>query len=138
MMTIRKCGILCWLTISLMVSMIPIAAADMSGQTIQINTNFRSITGKPVWLLILRDTDTGVVKPYIYDIRTNNNSWLVMSPGNHYIITASTLKFGPFAITHNFCHLEDSALAGKSMSINITGDLTPSSKTYKCRILKYF
>lgn len=39
------------------------------GQTLQINTHFNHIYGEPVWLLVLRDVQTGQVLPYIFDLK---------------------------------------------------------------------
>jgi hypothetical protein len=137
MMTIKKWLALLWLGLAMSFSTIPANAGSSLGQSIQINTRFHSVIGNPVWLLILRNADTGVVMPYLYDVRNNDNFWIAFSYGRNYIITASTLKFGPFAVIHNFCHLENGVLSGKSMIITLTGDLTPSPRTSKCRILKY-
>jgi len=136
---IRKYFVLFWLGLAISFSIITANASGALGQTIQINTRFRSVINNPlpVWLLILRDADTGVVLPYLYDVRNNDNFWIAFSFGRNYIVTASTLKFGPFAIIHNFCHLEDSVLSGQSMIITLTGDLTPSPATSRCRVLKY-
>lgn len=136
-MTIRKFCILLCISIAIFSKMTMVNAANLIGQTLQINTRFHSITGKPVWLLVLRDADTGVVVPYMYDIRNNDNFWLALSYGRNYIITASTLKFGPFAMIHNFCHLENGILSGKSMIITLSGDLTPAPVTFKCHVVKY-
>lgn len=136
-MTPRKLSVLFWLLVTLSSWVTPANAGNPFGQTVQINTHFRGIMGKPVWLLVLRDVDSGVVTPYMYDIKNDDNFWLALSFGRNYIITASTLKFGPFAIIHNFCHLENGILSGQSMTVNISGDLTPASVTSKCRVLKY-
>ena len=136
MMTIKKCFTLLWLSMAMLYG-IPAQAGDSLGQVIQINTRFHSIAGKPVWLLVLRNVDTGVVMPYLYDVKNNDNFWIALSFGRNYRVTASTLKFGPFAIVRNFCHLENGVLSGKSMIVNITGDLTPNRYSSKCHILKY-
>lgn len=107
------------------------------GQTLQINTRFRSIIGKPTWLLIIRDIDTGVVVPYLFDIRNNQDFWVAFTFARDYQVTVSELKFGPFAVIHNLCHLENSILSGKSMILTLTGDLTPSRQTARCHVLKY-
>jgi len=119
----------CWFTFA--------AAQTPLGQTLQINTRFRSIIGKPTWLLIIRDIDTGIVLPYLFDIRNNQDFWVAFTFARDYRVTVSELKFGPFAVIHNFCHLEDGILSGKSMIITLTGDLTPSRQTAKCHVLKY-
>lgn len=137
MMTIRKCFALLWLGLAVSFSTTSANANNALGQTIQINTRFHAVIGNPVWLLILRNADTGVVLPYLYDVRNPDNFWIALSDGRNYTVTASTLKFGPFAVIHNFCHLEKGVLSGKSMIITLTGDLTPSPRTSKCRVLKY-
>ena len=119
-----------WLTCSL-------AYANPIAQTLQINTHFRHVTGNPVWLIELRDVDSGVVTPYMFDIKNDDNFWLALNYGRNYVVTASTLKFGPFAVIHNFCHLQNGVLSGKSMIITLSGDLTPSPVTFNCHVLKY-
>ncbi len=109
-----------------------------SRHTLQINTNFTSVIGKPSWLLIMRDTETGQVWPYLFDIREKNNSWVAfVLGGKTYKITASTLTFGPLAIVRNFCHLEDGVIESKSFFITITGALSPDPNAMRCNILKY-
>lgn len=137
MLTRKWCILFFSLVILLFSRVAPLKAANPLNQTIQITTHFQTITGKPVWLLVLRDADSGVVMPYLYDVKNEDNFWLALSAGRNYIITASTLKFGPFAVIHNFCHLEDGVLPGKSMTVTLTGDLTPVSITSRCRVLKY-
>jgi len=137
MMRIRKFFAFLWLGISLSCWITPSNAQNPMGQTLQINTHFRSITGNPVWLLIIRDLDSGVVLPYMFDIKNNDNFWLAFSFSRNYVITASHLKFGPFAVINNFCHLENKILSGKSMIISLSGHLTPSPKTFNCHVLTY-
>ncbi|HSW69158.1 MAG TPA: hypothetical protein VLI69_03225 [Gammaproteobacteria bacterium] len=120
-----------------LISLITSANAGPLGQTIQINTRFHSIIGNPVWLLILRDPDTGIVYPYLYDIKNNDNFWLAFSFGQNYVVTVSNLKFGPFAIINNFCHLENRLLTRKSMIISLTGNLTPAPVTSTCHVITY-
>jgi hypothetical protein len=138
-MAIRKFCVLLWFIINISSWAIPADAGtgNPMGQTLQITTRFHSITGKPVWLLVMRDADTGVVVPYMFDIRNNDNFWLAFSFGRNYIVTASTLKFGPFAVIHNFCHLENGILSAKSMIITLSGDLTPVPLTFKCHVVKF-
>ena len=112
-------------------------AQNPFGQVIQINTNFRSIIGKPNWLLIIRNEETGQVFPYIFDITVQDNFWLAFTYGRTYRITASKLTFGPYAIIHNFCNLEDGMLSGKSMIITLTGDLTPATATSHCKVMRF-
>lgn len=106
-------------------------------QTLQIYTHFRSIVGKPTWLLIIRDVNTGLVSPYVFDIQNNDNFWVAFTYGHNYKITASTLSFGRNAVINNFCHLENGILSGKSMYMTLTGVLTPNPRTLHCNVLKY-
>lgn len=132
-MIIRKAFALFWL----LVSMTPVFAQIPFGQVIQINTHFRSVMGDPTWLLIIRDVNSGVVFPYIYDIHDTDNFWLAVSYGRSFRITASTLKFGPFAVIHNFCLLENGILSGQSMIVSLSGDLTPYRGSSRCHVTKY-
>jgi len=106
-------------------------------QTLQIRTNFSTFVGKPTWLLVLRDTETGLVSPYVFDIRNKDNYWVAFSFGHFYKITASILTFGPMAKIQNFCHLENGILSGISMYMTLTGTLTPDPKTFQCHVTQY-
>ena len=106
-------------------------------QTLQINTHFRNIIGKPTWLLIVRDVNSGEVRPYLFDIRNNDNFWVAFTSGRSYRVTVSNLTFGPYAIINNFCRLEDGILNGQSMVITLSGDLTPVPETSSCNVLLY-
>lgn len=106
-------------------------------QTLQIYTNFKSIIGKPSWLLIIRDVETGLVSPYLFDIRNNDNFWVAFTYGHHYRITASTLQFDGRAVIKNFCRLESGIISGKSMYMTLSGVLTPDPHTFKCNVMKY-
>lgn len=106
-------------------------------QTLQIYTNFKSIMGQPSWLLIIRDVDTGLVSPYLFDISRNDNFWVAFTYGHHYRITASTLQFKGCGEIKNFCNLESGIIAGKSMYMTLSGILTPDPRTLKCNVMKY-
>lgn len=125
------------LSICLMHQTESLAQALFAGDTIQIYTQFHSVIGKPSWLLILRDMDTGQVLPYVYDIRNNNNFWLALPMSHHYRVTVSTLTFGPFAVIHNFCHLQDGVISWRSLNITLKGNLTPIRGTSHCYIQSY-
>jgi hypothetical protein len=112
-------------------------ADSIPGQTVQINTRFNIVYGKPSWLIIIRDEDTGRILPYIFDVQNNDNFWIALTAGRSYRITASTLSFGPFAEIHNFCYLEDGILTAKSMFISLSGDLSPIRNSSNCRVMKY-
>lgn len=133
-MRIRNFFALFWLFV---LSINAAFAQNPFGQTLQISTHFRHVVGHPTWLLIVRDVETGVVSPYLFDIHDNDNFWIAFTFGHSYRVTASTLKFGPFAIIHNFCHIEDGILSRQSMIINVSGSLTPLRGTSKCETMKY-
>ncbi len=114
-----------------------IEASNQPQQVIQIHTNFRSIEGKPSWLLILRDVDTGQVLPYLYDIKNNDNYWLAFSLTHKYRVIGSQLKFDAMTTITNFCHLEGGILIRTSMFVTLTGNLTSRSRTSNCHVLRY-
>jgi hypothetical protein len=107
------------------------------GQTIQIYTQFRHFEGKPTWTLIIRDVDTGLVSPYVFDFRNKENYWVAFTFGHNYRVTASNLRFGTFAEIPNFCGLENGILSGTSLFMTLSGVLTPDVKTSKCFVHKY-
>lgn len=106
-------------------------------QTLQIYTNFKTILGKPSWLLIIRDVDTGLVSPYLFDIQKNDNFWVAFSYGHNYKITASTLQFEGCGEIQNFCNLENGIISGKSMYMTLSGILSPDPLRMKCNVMKY-
>jgi len=110
--------------------------ADIN-QTIQINTHFDKINGKPTWLLIIRDMQSGQVLPYVFDIRNNDNFWVAFSSERSYKITVSNLKFNDCIAINNFCHLQDGVISGKSMFITLSGKLTRNRNSVTCHIMKY-
>lgn len=112
-------------------------AQNLPGQTLQINTWFRSIAGKPTWLIIIRDIENNEAKPYLFDISQHENYWVLLNKGHTYRVTSSRLTFGPFAAINNFCGLQNGTLTNTSMFITITGDLTPDPASSVCRITKY-
>lgn len=116
---------------------IPAYAEGALGQTLQINTNFSSIKGNPTWLLIVRDSQTGTVIPYLFDIRNNQNYWVAFTYGRSYQVTASRMQFNAKKTINNFCNLENGVLSGKSMFITLSGKLTTNRDTSKCSVLKY-
>lgn len=125
------------LTLLGMIIPLPSYSQQPIGQTLQVNTHFKSVIGNPTWLLIIRDVNTGVVLPYLFDIRNNDNFWVAFTSGRSYRITASTLKFGPFAKINNFCCLENGIITDKSFWITLTGELSPNPKSSKCNVTKY-
>ncbi|MDR3478178.1 MAG: hypothetical protein P4M14_09135 [Gammaproteobacteria bacterium] len=109
----------------------------VAGDSIQIYTEFQSVMGKPSWLLILRDMTTGEVLPYVYDIQNNYNFFIALAMSHHYRVTTSTMTFGPYAVIHNFCHLEDGIISWHSLYITLRGSLTPNRNTAHCNIQRY-
>ncbi len=135
-MKIKRSSCLEWLII--LSGMINTAQADDAvGQVLQINTHFNTLYGKPTWLLIVRDVETGLVSPYLFDIRKEDNYWVAFTYGHTYQVIASSLTFGPRAKIKNFCKLEEGILAGESMSIILTGALAPVTTSYRCHVSKY-
>lgn len=126
---------------------------DGLGQTIQINTQLDSFVGRPSWVIIIRDIDHNQNIPYIYDFTTEDNFWVAFTYGRQYLITASELQFSPYRSNpyasyshyyserkiHNFCHLESQGriMRGESMSVMLTGKLTPNTDTYSCTVSQY-
>ena len=118
------------------------------GETIQISTHLHSFVGKPSWLLIIRDVDTGNVYPYLYDIRRGDNYWVANTFSEHYLITVSQMQMVTFRSRtdnyrnykiDNFCFLESNGriIRNQSLSIVITGDLSPNENTYICNASYY-
>jgi hypothetical protein len=118
------------------------------GQTIQINTQFRSFSGKPIWSLIIRDLDHNENIPYIFDINRGQNHWVIFTYGHNYLITASNMQIEIFQPGRNkykniriknFCGLESHGriIRGESMHIMIGGDLSPNADTLTCNIASY-
>jgi hypothetical protein len=108
------------------------------GQTFQINTHLNSFVGKPSWLIILRNVNTGQVLPFLYDFNSTENFWLGFTFSSAYQVTVSDLEFGPpNAVIHNFCHLQDGILDHESFTVTLSGDLTPNRRTSLCHIFKY-
>jgi hypothetical protein len=122
-----------------LISMLNVHAQDSPfGQTFQINTRLNSFVGKPSWLIIIRDVQSGQVMPYLYDFNSTDNFWLGFTYGHAYQVTVSELEFGPpNATIHNFCHLQDGILDRQSFSVTVTGDLTPNRRTSFCHVFKY-
>ncbi len=134
-MKVKKTG---WLKLLITLGMmVNIAQAnDPIGQVLQINTYFQNIYGKPTWLLIVRDEETGLVSPYLFDIHQKDNYWVAFTYGHTYRVTTSSLTFGPRAKIKNFCQLEDGILAGQSMTITLKGILAPVASSYRCHVTK--
>jgi hypothetical protein len=106
-------------------------------QTININTKLQKLRGKPSWLIIIRDMESGKTLPYLYDIREKDNYWIAFSTERGYRVTASVIKFNTGATIRNFCRLESGVIAGKSMRVMLTGDLTPNLNGSKCRVNRF-
>ena len=112
-------------------------ATNPFGQTIQIHTNFDGIVGYPSWLIIVRDENGQQVVPYQFQMRNNQNFYIVLTWAHTYRITASNLSFGHYANVDNYCHLQDGILSGKSMLIELGGVLSPDRSTSRCRVQQY-
>lgn len=135
-MAIKKICLIMFLSICAFFPLPNYAQIPM-GQTLLIQTHFSDVVGKPEWLLVVRDVQSGVVLPYLYEIKNNDNFWIAFTAGRTYRVTASTLKFGPYAKIHNFCGLENGILTGKSMSISLTGELSPNPNSFKCHVSQF-
>lgn len=117
------------------------------GQTIQINTRFNKIIGRPSWLIIIRDVDHDQNVPYLFDLTQNENFFVMFTQGRHYSILTSRLQFDPYhrypyftsRRISNFCHLESNGHIYKnvSMTVNVTGDLTSNPDRYTCHVSRY-
>jgi hypothetical protein len=108
------------------------------GQTFQINTRLSSYTGKPSWLIIITDVQTGQVIPYLYDITENDSFRVNFTFAHAYRVTASELQFGPpEGSIHNFCHLQNGIYRNESLVINLSGDLTIDGRTSECHVMRY-
>lgn len=116
-------------------------ASDGLGQTIQIYTQFKKITGNPTWLLIVRDIDNNQNIPYLYDIKKGDNFWLAFTFGRNYVITVSSMAFNSpnKKKISNFCGLESNGriIRGESLYITINGHLSPNRNTVNCNVLKF-
>lgn len=112
-------------------------ALDSIAQVLQIYTHFHCVVDKPSWLLELRDLQSGQVFPYLFDVKNNDNFWVAFTKEHDYEIVASEMKFGRCAEIHNFCHLENTVLCGKSMYITLSGVISPDRRTTSCHVLKY-
>jgi hypothetical protein len=126
------------LVLSGMFSFILPSYAQISlGQTLQIYTHFTSIVGKPEWLLEIREAETGRVLPYLYEVKEQDNYWIAFTAGRSYRVVASTLKFGPYARIKNFCKLENGIISDESMTVTLSGELTPSTRDFRCVVRKF-
>jgi hypothetical protein len=137
-MAIKKWCQLGFLSISLIFTTYAYALPIvLPGETLQINTHLRSITGKPTWVLVLRDIESQKVLPYMFDIKNNDNYWIAFSLSHTYQVVSSNLRFDAHNEINNFCGLEDTHINGVSMLINLTGRLTPDAGTSHCNTIKF-
>jgi hypothetical protein len=122
-----------------LLSILPVKAQPVNpfGQTLQINTTLHALSGHPVWFIELRNEESGEILPYQYEIKDFDNFWLALSYGRSYRIVASVLQFEGHNTIHNFCHIEDGILDGKSYIITLTGNLIPYHNNYNCHATKY-
>src|SRR3990167_547746 len=113
-------------------------AQEISGQSIQLYTHFRSITGHPSWELLLRDPNTQKVFTYVFDITQLDNSWVILNESRNIRVIASLLHFFPYPKKiYNFCLLENRFLRGESLFIDVWGDVSPFRKTLQCNVMRY-
>ncbi len=121
---------------------------DGLGQTIQINMNLTGVTGKPTWLITIRDVDNNQNVPYMFDITKDNHYWLLFTYGRNYLISASDMQITKFSERyndyrsyqiHDFCNIESHGRIsrGESMSIWITGELTPNMDKIHCQVNRF-
>jgi hypothetical protein len=119
-----------------------------AGQNIQIHTQLSAVVGKPRWLLIIRDIDHQQMIPYVFEVQKKDNFWVAATQGKHYLITVSQLQIETYQSssnrfkkfkTNNFCSLESNGRIhrGDSITVNITGKLSPRPETYHCQINIY-
>jgi len=116
------------------------------GQTIQISTQLESFTGKPSWLLMIRDIDNNENIPYVFDFISGYNYWVAATHGHNYVIIASTLQFAPYKsdpyrtkVIRNFCNLESHGRIahGESVTVTISGKLSPNTDNYICNVTRF-
>jgi hypothetical protein len=107
------------------------------GQTLQISTYLNSLIGNPSWTLIIRDAESQRVLPYLFEFTDKNHFWVAFTTSRSYIVTASTIKWGPYAVINNFCNLENGILTEQSMIITLKGELSPNPDSFKCVVQKY-
>lgn len=120
---------------------------DGLGQTIQINMNVKGITNKTSWLITIRDVDNNQNLPYLYDITQGNNSWMIFTYGRNYLISVSDMQIIKYSERyndyrlyriHDFCHLESHGrIEHGSMSIWITGEITPNMDKIHCQVNRF-
>lgn len=121
---------------------------DNIGQTLQIYTRLHSFQGTPTWTLIVRDVDNNQTIPYMFEIRKGTNFWLNFTFGKNYLITLSKVQISSYKsccnqfkkyVINNFCNLESHGriIRGESLSITVSGDLSPNPNTYSCQITRF-
>jgi hypothetical protein len=136
-MALKKACVIVTLISSVITTICRADAYPYPGQTLQINTYLNSLIGYPSWTLIIRDAESERVLPYLFEFTDTNHFWIAFTTSRSYIVTASTLKWGPYAIIHNFCHLENGLLTNQSMIITLKGELSPNLHSFKCKVQKY-
>lgn len=117
----------------------PLAQAQLEQikHIIEIHTKLTSIVGRPTWLIVLRDMNSGHILTFMYDFILYENDWVAYSKNRKYRVVSSSLKFGPDIVINNFCGIQDGILEGTSMYITLIGAITPDPTTAKCKVLKY-
>ena len=125
------------LSIGLLSALSSHAQNNFLGQTVQINTYLNTIIGKPSWLLIVRDVETGQVIPYQFHFKNTENAWIAPTFARAFRVTVSTLQFGSSTFITNFCGLEDGILSRESLFVSLTGTLSPDPRSVQCHVRKY-
>lgn len=106
-------------------------------QTIQIYTHLNKIAADSSWLLIVHDTDSSAVYPYVFNMNNKDDYFLIFTNARNYrLVSILQFDFYRFKI-NNFCQLPTDKITGQSLIIKITGTLTPDPMTSKCYIMKY-
>jgi len=118
------------------------------GQTITIQTRLSSYIGRPTWFLEIRDIDHNQTIPYLFNIDSGSNTWIALTYGSNYLIYASRIQFPSYRSRYNdfksyrinnFCKLESRGriIKNESLQIYISGDISPHSTSYQCKVLRF-
>lgn len=127
---------------------IAMVGSDGLGQTVQINTHFRSVVDKSSWLLMIRDVDHNQNIPYVFNLTEGDQNWVAFTYSRNYLILASTLQmytYDAYANQYkmyriaNFCNLESRGriVRGKSVFVQAGGSLRPRGHAYTCQVSAY-
>ncbi len=100
--------------------------------TIQINTHFKEIEGKPSWLLIVYDLDSSAVYPYLFDINERNNHFTIYTNSMNYRLVSIMQFSKEDKKIANFCNLPADRISRESLTITIDGTLSSTPNTSNC------